>query len=164
MKQLLSLLLTSMFLLLALPAKSQSDPPIPLERIYEYDASGNRTYRAVLDLGETRSMQSLEDTTDMDNPELQDSKKEVVYTEKVGNIQLTVFPNPTTQMVTIRIQNYADFKEGTLRLYTPDGRFLQQYPILSSEFTIDLSEHVQGVYLLRLQMNQYSDTWKIIKQ
>ena len=136
-------------------------PSIPLERMYDYDVSGNRTCRRVLTIpGGGKSAHS----TNTDVSEETTPEKEVVYTEKIGNIKLTVFPNPTTQTATIRIHNYTDFTEGSLFLYTPSGQLLQQYQINSSEFTIDLSNYVAGNYLLKLQMNQHSDTWKIIKQ
>ena len=134
-----------------------------LERIYEYDASGNRICRKVLMMPPPPRMgESLSGSeNEGEEPPI---VEELVYTERVGNIRLTVFPNPTTQTATVRIKNYADFTEGSLQLFTPNGQLLQQHTISSSEFTIDLSNCVTGTYMLKLQMGQHSDTWKIIKQ
>jgi hypothetical protein len=136
-------------------------PEVSLDRVYEYDASGSRTCRKVLFVsgGGSKSLFSS-NSEEAEFP----AQEEVVYTEQVGNLRLTVSPNPTTQMVTVRIENYSDFTGGNLRLYTMNGQLLQQHHVSSPEFTIDLSNYVQGVYLLKWQMNQHTDTWQIVKQ
>ena len=133
-----------------------------LKREYVYDDSGNRTVRKVLTL---KSMKmDYDSTATEDDSIIENLPEESHYVEKMGNIQLNIFPNPTSEMVTVRIENSNDFKDGTLRLYMPNGQLLREYPVNSPEFTIDLSNYVKGVYLLNLQINQHSDTWKIIKQ
>ena len=133
-----------------------------LKREYVYDDSGNRTVRKVLTL---KSMKmDYDSTATEDDSIIENLPEESHYVEKMGNIQLNIFPNPTSEMVTVRIENSNDFKDGTLRLYMPNGQLLREYPVNSPEFTIDLSNYVKGVYLLKLQINQHSDTWKIIKQ
>ena len=136
---------------------------IPLERFYEYDASGNRTVRRVLTI-ETKSMQVSTDSANWGQESFDKPEEDIFYTERLGNIQLNIFPNPTSETVTVRIENSGEFKNGTLQLCMPNGQLLREYSINSSEFTIDLSNYVKGVYLLKLQINQHSDTWKIIKQ
>jgi hypothetical protein len=135
-----------------------------LERMYDYDASGNRTCRKVLMLSKKMSSQVSDNEMSMDASELKNSEEEVVYSERIGNLQLRISPNPTTDKVTVRIDNYSDFTGGNMRLYSTGGQLLEQYQIDSPVFTIDLSNYVQGVYLLKWQMNQHTDTWKIIKQ
>ena len=138
----------------------------PLERSYTYDESGNRTKSKIIDFG-TKSMQVSIDSLNLENTETESSnpmEEDVFYTEQVGNIQLHIFPNPTTQRVTVRIENYADFKGGVLQLCATNGQLLQQIPVYSSEFTIDLSHYVKGIYILKLQINQQNDSWKIIKE
>jgi len=138
----------------------------PLERSYIYDESGNRTKSKVIDFA-MKSMQVPIDSLDLENTETESSnpmEEDVFYTEQIGNIQLNIFPNPTTQRVTVRIENYTDFKGGALQLCTSNGQLLQQIPVNSSEFTVDLSHYVKGVYILKLQINQQNDSWKIIKE
>ena len=133
-----------------------------LIREYEYDKSGNRTVRKVLPL---KSMKTDYDSTHTtDDYMTENLPEESHYVEKMGNILLNIFPNPTSEMVTVRIENTNEFKDGILRLYMPNGQLLREYPVNSPEFTIDLSNYVKGVYLLKLQINQHSDTWKIVKQ
>ena len=133
-----------------------------LTREYHYDESGNRTVRRVLTM---KSMKMENDSTHTtDNSITENSPEDPYYVEKIGNIQLNIFPNPTSEMVTVRIENYTDFKEGTLRLCMLNGQLLREYPINSPEFRINLSNYVNGIYLLKLQINQHSDTWKIVKQ
>jgi len=130
-----------------------------LQRIYEYDASGNRTCSKVFVI---KNLQTTVDSTDIENQDQFETAP--YYTEQLGDIQLNIFPNPTTQMVTVQITNYVDFTEGTLKLYSLNGQSLRQYSITSSEIRIDLSDYAKGVYILKLQVNQQKDTWKIIKE
>ena len=130
-----------------------------LERVYDYDASGNRICSKILVV---KNLQTTVDSTDIENQDQFETAP--YYTEQLGDIQLNIFPNPTTQMVTVQITNYVDFTEGTLKLYSLNGQFLRQYSITSSEIRIDLSDCAKGVYVLKLHINQQKDTWKIIKE
>ena len=130
----------------------------PLERSYSYDESGNRSKSKILDF---KSMQFSADSLNIDNAE---TEEEVFYTEHIGNIQLNIFPNPTTERVTVRIENYNDFKGGDLQLCTRNGQLLQRISVNSPEFTVDLSHYVKGIYILKLEINQQNDSWKIIKE
>ena len=130
-----------------------------LDRIYEYDASGNRTCRRIITL---RNHVVSTDTTDTENADYENTAH--YFSEKVGKIQFNIFPNPTSQTVTVHITNYDDFTVGTLQLYSLNGQFLQQYVINSPQLNVDLSTYSNGVYLLKLRINQQTDVWKIVKE
>ena len=75
----------------------------PLPRTYEYDASGNRVLRKVLEL------KSLE--TDTNDNILADGisytqentpKREEMFEEQIGDVSIRVFPNPTQGALTLQ--------------------------------------------------------------
>lgn len=134
----------------------------PLPRIYEYDAAGNRVLRKVLEL------KNLE--TDTSNNMLADNisyiqenipKREVVFEEQIGDVSIRIFPNPTQGELTLQC-NVSVI--GTYEILSQSGQLLQNGRLASNISHIDFSPLPSGVYLLRLNMKDKSETWKIIKK
>lgn len=158
----------------------------PFSRYFEYDNAGNRVLRTQIDLRQPVQDSLATDSTfsaKMENfaeqnfekikrddymegiaPVNTDTREEdTYYEEQVGNITVHVFPNPTTQKITLRIDNYPDLVKGELLLYNISGQFIRKYAITAYSTELNLSDYPGGTYLLRLQMNNYHDEWKIIK-
>jgi len=76
-------------------------------------------------------------------------------------IKMTVFPNPVQNVVTI-----SGLKQnGTLRLYSMDGKLLQQQTITSLSTTMSMAGYTNGMYFLQYQQeNGAIVNQKIIKQ
>ena len=125
-----------------------------LEYIYEYDASGNRTCRYVVELPS-----HVPDTVSAN----ENIENDIYYINDIGNINVRVYPNPTMGMLFIKITNYENFHSGELFLYNIDGRLLERISVNSSDIEINLSNHTQGIYLLKLQINDFHQEWKIIR-
>lgn len=152
------LLVTSVLFAFYSNAYSQS----PLPRTYEYDAAGNRVLRKVLEL------KNLE--TDTSNNMLADHisysqentpKREVVFEEQIGDVSIRVFPNPTQGELTLQCNASVS---GSYEILSQSGQLLQNERIVSNISHIDFSPFPSGVYLLRLNMKNQSETWKIIKR
>lgn len=133
-----------------------------LPRIYEYDAAGNRVLRKVLEL------KSFE--TDSNDNILADNisytqesipKREVVFEDQIGDVSIRVYPNPTQGELTLQCNASVS---GTYEILSQSGQLLQNGRIVSNISRIDFSSLPSGVYLLRLNMKDKSETWKIIKR
>lgn len=87
-------------------------------------------------------------------------------TSEIPEIQLlaSVYPNPTTQYVTLSVKNYGltDLK---FTLYDVLGKVIQTDFILQEETPLDLSNQQAGLYFLKIN-NTTSElkTFKIIKK
>ena len=72
---------------------------------------------------------------------------------------LTVYPNPTSMFITIRLKG--DAKPAEVRLYSLDGRLLHSGQWDGTpEMHLDLSAYAAGVYMLQVN----NKTYKITKQ
>lgn len=129
----------------------------PLKTIYEYDACGNRIARKVIEINPSASKSNEPKMMGSDNIDTP------YYVENIGEIKVNVFPNPTSQKITIQINNYQDLQSGELYLYNMNGQLLNQLNIRHTSVEIDLSGMPSGTYLLKLYMNEYKNEWKIIK-
>ncbi|MDL2297310.1 T9SS type A sorting domain-containing protein, partial [Bacteroidales bacterium OttesenSCG-928-E04] len=86
------------------------------------------------------------------------------FEDRIGEIVLYVFPNPTAGELTISIENYDDLTQGKLSLYTVNGQLIREVVVDSPTITLDLSSYSSGIYLLSLLMNNRVKDWKIVKQ
>jgi hypothetical protein len=72
---------------------------------------------------------------------------------------LTVFPNPTTQMLTVKADNYAGQAE--VAVMNPQGQ-LVHYQSFMGEKALDLSALPKGPYLVQVKMGEKSVLKKVI--
>ncbi len=81
---------------------------------------------------------------------------------KLSNEQdgrFTIFPNPVKDIITI-----SGLKQnGTLILFTADGKLLQQQKVNTQSITMDLSSYATGTYLLQYENEGVRHTQKLIK-
>jgi hypothetical protein len=129
-----------------------------MQRQYEYDASGNRVLRHVLVLSTRMAQQN---DSENDSSEVNSS---TCYTEQIGALQLSIYPNPTLGQVSVTILNATGSVSGTLRIYTLSGQLLRTHTIETLSSTLDLSGYPAGTYLVKVQLNQNEQARKIIKE
>ena len=77
--------------------------------------------------------------------------------------QVSVSPNPTTGIVTVKT-NWGH--EGSLicKVFDTDGKSIIQKECIGTSITLDLSDHHNGLYLLLVIADEKRETWKIIKK
>ena len=73
---------------------------------------------------------------------------------------LTVYPNPTTDMVFLR----ADANITDVRVSNYLGQTVDVYQMMETQSNIDMSEYVDGVYFLEVTTAQGQHTIKVIKK
>ena len=77
------------------------------------------------------------------------------------DIQYSVFPNPTTDGVTIR-SSVSDTSR-SFALYSIDGRLLKQGPFADTEQVVDMATYPSGAYLLTVTGINTENKYRIVK-
>ena len=83
-------------------------------------------------------------------------------TEELNMIQTTVYPNPTTEKIAIKLMN--NNKVDEYRIYATSGQQLITGKNLNSEQSIDVSKLPAGLYILQIKVDDQLITHKIIKK
>lgn len=129
--------------------------------IFAYDNAGNRISR-ILDVGGTKS--TAED--DFFNEETNEfiNKPDKRFTDKLGELDIILYPNPTAGQVIVEIANLPDEMNCRIELYNLDGKIIIQKQNLTEYTDIDISSSPYGTYILRIISGDDVCEWKIIKK
>ena len=153
---------------------------------YEYDAAGNRVLRKVIIL----DPQFAPPTSPPEDPVLAENLAETeeeltsqlssmspsftepttpedytqYFVEKMGQVEMKIYPNPTTEKITLEIAGWKDLQTGTFQLYSLTGQLLQEQQVHSVTTTVSLAGLAKGTYILKVYINDRTEDWKIIKQ
>jgi hypothetical protein len=119
---------------------------------YTYDSNGNRLERtlgakksaAVSFPVEEKNIKPLEELTEFESA-------------------IKIYPNPTTGIIKVSIENILDQIKGELRIYNLNGIILKKLRVDSPLTEIDVNDIADGVYVMRLLINGKSLDYKIIK-
>jgi len=141
----------------------------PLPRYYEYDSAGNRIVRKVIELPQVPPAppDSLPGTRYPLQDEFGSSGSQLspeYYVEKLAQVEMKIYPNPATEKITLSISNMENLQTGTLQLYSMNGQLLQTRLLSEAEVDISLVGLSKGTYILKVQVNDIIENWKIIKQ
>lgn len=120
---------------------------------FSYDANGNRTTRYL-------TFQKVEEngkSAEADNEALASAS------DLIGTSQVSLYPNPTYGKFTVAMKEMGDVCIHAT-LTTTTGTVIQQGKLTSLQSTFDLSGQPAGVYLLRLNTDEETHVWKIVKQ
>ena len=133
-----------------------------LTRYYDYDDAGNRILRKVITMPQAPSAPP-EESVQVTSDELQ-ATSDVYFVEKIAQVEMKIYPNPATEKITLSISNMEKLQTGTLQLYTLNGQLIQTQRVLSTTNEISLAGLSKGSYILKVQVNDIIENWKIIKQ
>jgi len=131
---------------------------------YDYDNAGNRIARRVINITKAPKVVIPEEEEEeaAEEPE-EEADNVLAFTEKIGEIQAHIFPNPTKGILKIEISDADKAEEITLTLYSGQGATLVEQKIQQGNNTLDLSTYSTGWYILRLQTGDYRKEYKIVK-
>jgi len=150
-----------------------------LVREYDYDAAGNRVYHKVIEMHSPPFLAPpapQEDSQQWTSEQMEEQRSEQVdgwtservpeelyFVEKVAQVEIKIYPNPTTEKVTLEISGWQDLQVGEFKLFSPTGQLLQEHPVDSSATEVSLAGLPKGAYILKVQINNRTENWKIIK-
>jgi hypothetical protein len=84
--------------------------------------------------------------------------------EKIAQIEIKIYPNPTTEKITIEMPDWQNLQTGTFKLYSLTGQLLQTQPVHDAHTIVSLAGLPKGAYILKVHINNRTEDWKVIKQ
>jgi hypothetical protein len=137
---------------------------------YDYDASGNRTSRKTIELNSPESPPAPQDSTLFDHliePDVETGRAPSLpmeyFVEKITRVEIKIYPNPTTEKITLEIPGWEGLQTGVFKLFSPNGQLLQEQPVHSATTTVSLAGMPKGTYILKVYINNRTEDWKVIK-
>ncbi|MDE6522924.1 MAG: T9SS type A sorting domain-containing protein [Muribaculaceae bacterium] len=128
-------------------------PKVSAQKVtYTYDNAGNRIKREIV-LSPKGKPASQENTNEMQP-----------ISDMIADKNIRIHPNPTTGMLKVEITNYESGDLGNIYVYSINGHSIIHSKISSPLTDIDISSSPNGIYLLNIQLNGNSTTWRVIKQ
>lgn len=115
---------------------------------YGYDDSGNRVSKTIIVEPEKST---------------KESDKQPKFNDMVGDLEVTVYPNPTRGELVVDIINLPDDTPSTITVYDLSGKTVYTNSHLEMINRIDLTDQAQGTYILRIKSGDKISDWKIIK-
>ena len=143
------------FLLFAIPVLCMAQN---LPRMYEYDEAGNRIVRKMLRM-------AFSPPAPPDSTHTADRTPQITeyFVEKIAQVEIKIYPNPTTEKITMEIVNMQNLSTGVFKLYSLTGQLLQERPVYSTATEVSLAGFAKGTYILKVHINDRAEEWKIIK-
>lgn len=138
---------------------------------FTYDENGNRLSRMTLTVEQLRSntvkfpvynpvnLKSVENAKAMG---IEDAAKNSTGIEE-GEMITLVYPNPNKGLIKIDISNIPLESNNEMRLYDLSGMELKVKRNFDSYSEIDISQLKDGIYILRIKINNTITDWKIVK-
>ncbi|MCD6354668.1 MAG: T9SS type A sorting domain-containing protein [Prolixibacteraceae bacterium] len=119
--------------------------------VYSYDNSGNRNER-VINLNKSAHIQNSSSS----------NEKEQIIEEKLSDLNIRIYPNPTQGALKIEIPELGD-ENARLVIYNNQGKLIIDKKVSKLVTGINLSKYPSGMYILKILIGQNSSEWKIIK-
>lgn len=120
---------------------------------FTYDKNGNR-------MGQTFTSSGSKDRyTDIENRPSTSTINDIFSATKI-----CLYPNPTSDNLTLAIQDKPNECGFLLRIATVSGSVIQEKVVSSDQETFDMAELPTGVYLFQLVSGKKTKVWKVIKQ
>ena len=143
---------------------------------YTYDASGNRIERKIIEMKAPAMTPPPQDSTeniidDYENPFniIQNTEDEnnmplKVYTDALSETFITIYPNPTKGLLTVKFTNMPQTAVSSVTLFDMQGRIITQQQSLSDENRLDISAQPTGTYIMQIAVGEEVTSWKIVKE
>ena len=91
------------------------------------------------------------------------SESNVSRTDNIGDMQITVYPNPTEGVLRVAIGG-ADDNSFLFTVIDMGGRVLQSFKSYNVETDVDMTSYLEGVYILKVVAGGKTSVFRIIKK
>jgi len=141
---------------------------------YGYDDSGNRTSRTI-NMRAPENTPPPQDSTEnviedeedivayIQDMENEDQIPQEVYTDALSETLITIYPNPTRGLLTVKMSNMPQHSASSLTLFDMQGKVITQQQSLAEENKLDISAQPPGTYIMRIAVGDENVSWKIVK-
>ena len=121
---------------------------------FSYDMDGNRITREILfsKMGENGRSMETED------------KMLPSATDFFNEIEISLFPNPTSDQFYIEIKGEEPHEQVRALLMHVSGTVIEDRILENALASFDLSRLASGMYILKLDMGDETRVWKVIKK
>ena len=131
---------------------------------FGYDLAGNRTSRTLnVGGGKSAEVKATDSLTNQNAQTNESAKIPVNYLDAVGDYQFTIYPNPTHGQLRVQFNTIEGMKTGQITVYNAGGAKINNTPVANATNDIDLQNQPSGIYIMTVQMNGKTISWKIIK-
>lgn len=151
-------------ILLCYDTYGQVQPSIITYLEYSYDG-GHRTQRRVVVINDNIDQNAkIIDSIPQDSSNIIQSSKGIpLFSENFGEIEVSIFPNPTIGSVTLKTNRQDKIMGSKVFIYSETGELLAEEKDLDTEQVFDFSKYSDGNYFLKISINNIDQTYKIIK-
>jgi hypothetical protein len=126
---------------------------------FDYDASGNRIHRNFITLKSASAQANVSSSYTRTPYNLTKP-----YEEKQGDQDIKIYPNPTSGQLKVEITGVDVTQKSAIYVYDLQGKLIiLKSPVTGSD-VIDLSNYVNGLYLMKILLGDKSSEWKIVKE
>lgn len=123
---------------------------IPIE--YTYDNAGNRICRKVVDLDGLMQMRSKGATADS-----------AYFADNLQSLHISISPNPTYGIINVVTDAPPNGSPVLVNVFESNGQLSKKLSFADERFSIDLSSHPAGFYIIEIVANGERTTWKVVK-
>jgi len=121
---------------------------------YTYDKAGNRLKREIIQFRSATVSGQEED----------EETEEVIYSGKIDQSDIRIYPNPTKGILKIEIIRLSEDTPIHITLHDMSGRMLINKPNAAPFTELNLSDQPAGMYILKIFSDDGEKYWKIIKE
>ena len=128
---------------------------------YTYDNAGNRTSRTVSVGGGSQKSLSIYDPN---TGKVKDEKNLKSLEEKLGDMTITVYPNPNRGQMVVKVENLPAGAATELKVYNTAGKLVFSKKPLLPYTDVDITGAPPGTYIMKIFIGKDESVWKVIKK
>jgi hypothetical protein len=92
------------------------------------------------------------------------SETDSVFSDKIGEMQMKIFPNPTKGELRLVIDNLKPEDNASAAIYSVTGAKVLELANLTGDDILNLSDQLSGTYYLTITVNSERKQWTVIKE
>jgi hypothetical protein len=121
---------------------------------FSYDEEGNRYAKNLVQLKSADTDSNTEDhQTDT-----------TIYREILGDLTVTLYPNPTNGFIYVKLENLDPTTESCLIILDSTGKVLDVRKSLQTVNLLDLTKFSSGLFFIKIEVGKTVSNWTIIKE